>query len=166
MSTRTISIAAIVVVILTAIVVWLRSDSPERRITLQFEQLEELVSKDAAETPLVSAARARKISTLFGETCEIRTEVGFLTGSMARNEVAQKAMYGRAQFSSLNLRFHDLTIELPAKDEAKVRLSVTLKGRLSGGDTAHDAQALECWLAEVNGEWLFTSLKIVQVLKP
>lgn len=163
---RTLAPVAVVAVLVAILVVWLKPDSPERQVRNRFRQLEELVTRSDAESPLLSVAHARQIGALFDESCEIRTDVSFLTGTMTREEISQKAIFGQSQFSDLTLRFHDLKIDFPGERRALVLLSATLKGRLKGGDHASDAQELECELARVDGEWRFRSIRIVQVLKP
>lgn len=162
---RVLAVSAVVVIAALVIVLWLTGDSPEKQVRRQLAQLEELVGKATSEAPLAAAARARKIGSLFAETCEIATDVDFLTGTVSPTDVAQKAMYGRGQFAKLSLRFHDLQIEFPSDDTAAVTLSATLQGTLTAGERVHDAQELECSLRNTDGDWRFTSLKIVEILR-
>lgn len=137
----------------------------EKKVKRQFRLLSEFASKEKDEPPLLAAQKIRNLETLFADRCEIRAPRFGLAGSFPRQEISLMAATARARFSRLILRFHDLTVSFPKKDEARVTLTARLIGKTAGGQDVDEPHELECQLIKTEDRWLFIRMEIVEVLK-
>ena len=158
-------IATLVVVVAIILIAVYAFPSEEKKVKKQFGLLSEWVSKGPEETILTMAQKARKVGTLFAETCRLQVSVDSIEGNYTRKEIASYAARDRARFTTLSLQFYDLDISFPEKESAKATLTARLTGRTTYGQDVRDIRELECFLKKTEGAWLFSTIKVVEVLK-
>jgi hypothetical protein len=107
----------------------------------------------------------KDIGTLFFEPCELKVPDQSLSGSFTRQEISTYAGSARSHSSQLDLKFHDLHIEFPEKEVAKVTLTGRLIGKSTTGERVDEVRELECILRKVENEWLFSRIEVVEVLR-
>ena len=140
--------------------------SEEKRVKKQFRMLSKLVSKDQEEDNFTMARKARDIGALFAENCQIKGHIKTFSGRYTRQEISGLAARARFHFSKLAVRFHDLGIEFPEKQTARVAVTGQVSGTLKGGDPFNDeALELGCTLRKLDDTWLFTAIEVVEVLE-
>jgi hypothetical protein len=140
-------------------------ESDERKVKKQFAQLSEWVSKEPGENPIVMAQKVKNIGTLFGERCSIRTPFDSFSGEYRREEIPGYAVRGRSYFSTLDLKFYDLSISFLEKGLANVTLTARLTGTSAAGEQVDETRELKYVLKKTEKKWLFTELDVVEVLK-
>ncbi len=159
-----ISKKVIIIGIIGAVVImtwFVLKSSPEDQVTERFDQLAELVSKDASQPPLAQAAKVKGVSNLFVDGCVVEIKAAQLSGVYSRQHIMERAMMAQRYFSIVQLEFHDLTITFPNDNTAKVLLTGQLSGSSTGGDIVSETRSLDCELEKRDGDWFFT--KMVEV---
>jgi len=139
--------------------------SEEKKVKKQFHHLSEGVSRDPGENVFTMAQKAKRIRTLFAESCGLKISIEPLSGQYTPEEISSYATRCRSQFSKLNLKFYDLHIEFPEKEIAKVNLTARLTGRLTTEEYVDEIRELECQLKKVETKWLFSNVEVVEVLR-
>ena len=139
--------------------------SDEKRVRNQFDLLSEYVSKDADENAISMANKMQKLSSLFGDSCELQVSVELLSGTYTREEIASYAARARARFSKVSLEFYDPEVTFPEKGVAKVTLTARLTGRTRAGEQMRDTREIECLLKKTDKNWLFTHIAVIEVLR-
>ena len=157
-----IAILGVLIVIVSALYLF---QSEERRIKKRFDLLAELASKEPGETAFTLAYKVQRIGTLFSDACEVRVPSQSISGRYTPEEISSHAAGARFPLSELSLQFYDLDIEFPEEGTATVLLTGRLRGKSKGGETIHETRELQCILREIGGEWLFSHLEVVDVLK-
>ena len=140
----------------------------EKKVKKQFDLLSQYVAKESNEDLLSSARRARNTGALFADPCEFKIggdSFYSLSGEYTREDLTGYVLRGRSYFSSLSLKFHDLTIEFPERGVAKVGLTARLSGKSTGGEKVGEARELLCVLKKIEKRWLFSRFEEVEVLK-
>jgi hypothetical protein len=140
-------------------------ENDERKVKKQFAQLSEWVSKEPGESPIVMAQKVKNIGSFMSESCEIKIPIDSFSGKNTREEVSAYAARGRSYFSTLDLKFYDLTISIPEKGVATVTLTARLTGTSTGGEHVEETRELRCVLKKTERKWFFTELEVVEVLK-
>jgi hypothetical protein len=158
-------IIALIVVGLGLFAVVYFSPSEEKRVRKQVDLLSEYVSKDPDENAIAMAHKMQKLGSLFGDSCELKIAVEFLSGTYTREEIASYAARARARFSKLSLEFLDLEVTFPEHEVAKVSLTARLIGRTRAGEQMRETRELDCLLKKIERKWFFNDIEVVEVLK-
>jgi hypothetical protein len=138
----------------------------EKRVRKQFRVLSKLVSKDQDEDNFTMARKARDIAALFAENCQIESHISAFSGRYTRQEICGLAARARFYFSKLTVRFHDLGIDFPEKQTARVAVTGQASGTSKGGDPFIDEVLELRWtLKKLDDTWLFTTIEVVEVLE-
>ena len=140
-------------------------ESDERKVKKQFAQLSEWVSKEPGESPIAMAQKVKNIGSFISGSCEIKIPFDSFSGKNTPDEVSAYAARGRSYFSTLDLKFYDLSISFPEKEVANVTLTARLTGTSTGGEHVDETRELRCVLKKTEKKWLFTELEVVEVLK-
>ena len=158
-------VIALLVVILGIVggIYLFQSDS--KKIKKQFNSLATLVSKEPGEDPITMATKAKSVGTLFAETCELTIPITGLSESYTPAEVSSYAANTRIAFSELSLKFYDFNIEFPEQGFARVVLTSDLKGKLMSGNFVDETREVQCVLKKIDRKWLFSEIKVIEVLK-
>ncbi len=70
-----------------------------------------------------------------------------------------------SQYIELSLRFYDIEINIPEKRLANAVLTAKLSGKLTSDEYVNEIHELECVLIKIEDNWLFSEIKIVDVLE-
>jgi hypothetical protein len=70
----------------------------------------------------------------------------------------------RNNYRKVEVRLHDVAIEIGQEGAAVVRCTLRLRGEGKGQPVA-DVQELRAELRKIESDWLFTSLTLVEVLE-
>lgn len=135
------------------------------RIKKQFAFLSANIDKAPGENKLIGAANAKRIRTAFTETVAIQAPAYDQARDLAAADLPALVLSARAPYAELTLTFYDFTIDFPQKDQAEVRVTSRLRGRLSSGEAIEDIQELNCRLREIEDTWRFEAIEIVAVLE-
>jgi len=139
--------------------------SEEKKVRKQFDLLAQSVSKVRGDGTITTARKVQKIRTLFAENCGLHIRVYSLSGNYTPHEIASHAVRARLHFSKLSLRFYDPEIDFPEEGTAKVTLTARLTGTTTTGEYVNETRELECVLKRTDGKWLFSSFKVVEILR-
>ncbi|OGP72787.1 MAG: hypothetical protein A2V86_08775 [Deltaproteobacteria bacterium RBG_16_49_23] len=139
--------------------------SEEKRVKKHFRLLSEGVSKEPGENIFTMDQKIKKIGSLFDETCEMNVPAHSLSGMLTRDEITGYAARGRLHFSQLHLKFYDFKITLPQEGIANVHLTARVTGKTRAGEAVNEAHELDCLLKKAEKKWLFSHIKVVEVLK-
>ena len=155
-----IVIAAAAVV---AFLVFFQSD--EAKIKKKFHHLAEKVDKNGQEHDLIAAKKAHQIEQMFFGTVRIRIPSYSVDKTFPRSEISPQVLYARARYQNISLKFHDFQFEFPTEEKAVVGLTGVLKAATTSGESVNEIHEVECTLAKIDGEWMFTGISEIEVLE-
>jgi hypothetical protein len=157
---------ALLVVIIGGVLAYLYLfQSEEKRVKKQFRLASDWMAKDSGENAFIMLNKIKSMGGLFSEPCRIKAEAYSFTGSYTPEEISGYAAQGRSQFTTLSLKFFDLSIHFPQKGVAKAILTVTVTGKLTSGEYVDETHEVECLLKKIEKKWLFSDVELVEVLK-
>lgn len=136
----------------------------ERAIRKQLALIEEAGSRDPAEKPVESLLKSRQIAGLFNDPCELTIEAADYRGVFDRKQIMDRLALVRSSSSRVIVEIYDISIDFPEKQTAAVSLTLRLRSE-SGNDTVADVHEVAATLRKIEGTWLFTSVRIVEVLE-
>lgn len=141
------------------------SQSEEAKIKKQFKVLSEQFTKKRSESKLTSAAKAKRIKRLFAKTIGLQIPQYSIAKELDRRDLPAYILVGRAKFSEVKLKFHDIMIDFQTSDKAKVSVTATLVGGIETNEHIDEVHELECVLDKVEEDWFFRRIEVVEVLK-
>lgn len=153
----------VVVAALSAFYIFWQSD--EAQIRKQLNSLVELISKDGGESPIIFAQKTRKAGLLFAERCSYEATNKGYSGKYTRQQIGSQAAAVRSQFSNLTLKLYDVSIDVFETKKAVAILTASLKGKTKSSNIVDDAHEIEMIFSKIEGDWLISHIKIVEVLE-
>lgn len=144
---------------------WFFHENPEAEVQEAHDELSRLLSKTEGETATSMLVHARLIQGLFAENCDVTGDAEMLVGSYTREDMVSTIIQLQAMFTSIDLTFHELTIEFPAEDDALVNFTAVLIGRstMTEGEEAAETRGVVSRMRKVEGKWLFSEFKLVKL---
>lgn len=139
-------------------------ESEEARIRERFSRAASIVSKEGEEKPIAMLGLTRSLKTLFADPCTIDAPRRSISGRFSPQELASLVARGRQSFTDLSLTFHDLDITLRDKTTADTVFTALLRGS-KGGQNFREVREMEATLIRKDGEWLFSNIEVVEVLR-
>ncbi len=136
----------------------------ERAIRKQLALIEEAGSKDPAEKPVELLLKSRQIAGLFNDPCQLTVEAADYNGVFDRKQILDRITMVRSSFIQMTVELYDISIAFPEKKTATVSLTLRLRS-FSGNETVAEVHEVAATLGKIEGDWLFTSVRIVEVLK-
>jgi len=136
----------------------------ERAIRKQLALIEEAGSKGAAEQPIEALFKAKQIADLFADPCLLTVEAVRYAGSYPRKQIQDRIVMVRAFYAQASVSLYDITINIAETDTAVVRGTIRLRGEVKDEAIA-DVHELRAEMKKIDGNWLFTSVTIVEVLE-
>jgi hypothetical protein len=146
-----------------ALIIWLMPNE-KKAIRKQFACLSELARKNEDENLFVTLSKAKLLSELMTDPCELKGNIQPLDGTYSRQEAATAFAAIRAQFDAIALELTDLSIEFPEKGSAAVTLTARFKATGSR-DSVSEVRELNCTLVKQDGKWLFNTCQTVDVFQ-
>jgi len=139
--------------------------SEEAKIKRQFKSIEKKIEKTGGESPIVSAAKANRIREVCVETLKIHAPPHSSPREIQVGELSGVIFRARSRYSEISLKFYDFVIDFPAKHTARVKLTASMKGKLTTGELVEDLHELKCELQKIEDDWRLKEIEIVEVLK-
>jgi len=145
--------------------IWYFFPTRTRQVKRRFKTLASSISKDGPEGNLTQLQQAVGAAKFFADPCAFESEYYNLAGSFSSREISGYCFEGRSRMKRLRLKFYDVQIGFPEKDTASVEATVRLTGTTKAGDDVAETHEITCELKKSDGEWRFTRIKLVEVLK-
>lgn len=136
----------------------------ERAIRTQLALIEQAGSKEPAEQPIQSLIKARQLAELFHDPCRLEVEAVDSAGEYSRKQIMDHIALIRASYAKARISLHDVVVDIPQKSIAVVRCTLRVQGEGSGQPVA-DVQELHADLRKIEGDWLFTGVRLIEVLE-
>lgn len=141
---------------------WTWNGSDRRQIGRQMERLQDLVSKDGAESPLVGLNRARQIGELFATNFEVRAEqLRFSTRD--RQQLAGFVHGYRRGSDRIHMRISDTSLSImPELRRATQHASFQFTGAGPMGSPTEIYRVQVNWLREEVG-WRIDYIDLLEI---
>lgn len=139
--------------------------SEEAKVRRQFERVAEKIEKTPEESVIVSATKANRVSEAFAETCTVHAPAYSFSKDVSSDELSTHILSMRSQYSIISVKLYDFVIDFPEKASARVRLTASVEGKLTTGESTKDLHELKCRLRKIEDTWRIEEVEIVQVLK-
>ena len=162
-TTRNTVILLVILGLVAAGFIILRS-TPEKQVRKQLDQLVESVDKEPGEPTMTTLTKIGAMGKLFADTCQVTVDRPPMEGEFSRKEVMDRINMARNYFSELHLRLHDVSILLPTDSRAKVLLTLRFHG-IHDNEENIDTRELELILDRKDRKWMFSRVKVVEVLE-
>lgn len=161
---RNIIVAIVVVAAAVMAVVWF-FQSDEARIKKRFKTIATEVSKAPDEHELKAAAGARKIGSLFADSCWIEIPGYNISRAYDREEIPGRVMGARSRYAEISLKFHDIDIRFPDRTTARVVSTVHVEAVRLSGQPVREVHEIDCRLEKIENAWYFNHIEVVPVLE-
>lgn len=160
---KTAAIAAILACAL-GLIGWRFWPGDERAIRKQLALIEQAGSKKLTEQPIQSLVNARQLAALFHDPCQLEVETVDSAGEYSRKQIMDHITLVRASYTRASVSLHDVVVDIPQDATAVVRCTIRVQGEGTGLAVA-DVQELRADLRKIEGDWLFTGVRLVEVLE-
>lgn len=137
--------------------------SEEKAIRKQLTVFAQNTSKKSDEKTVEGLRKSRRIVSLFHDPCRISIDTADFIGTFSRQQIMDRITMVRAAYNTVSLTFHDISIHFSEEKTADVRMTLRLNGQRQNYTVA-DVQEISATLEQIDGDWLFTSVRIVEVL--
>ncbi len=154
-----------VVVFIAVVACYILFQSDSAKIKKQFMKLSTNFAKEPVETKLAAGIKVKNIKELFAERILLEIPSHSISRTYVKKDIPSLVMTGRMQFKKMSLKFYDITIEFPESGHSVVRLTARLIGNLNTGELVDEIHELECSVRKNEDNWLFNSIKAVEVLE-
>jgi hypothetical protein len=140
--------------------------SEERKIIKRFKSFSQTASKRAEDSQLIVAGKSKKISKFFAQTCQIEAQEYNVSKNYSQADIHAVAYQVLNRYLELELKFIDLTVDIPEKGIAKVVSTARIIGKVKNGqEYLEDSYEINCRLEKIEDEWFFVKFELVDVLK-
>lgn len=140
-------------------------ESEESRIKKRFKELAEVISKDAEEETLALTMKTGRLRDLLAPKCAVDYPARSIDRTYSSKEISQILTRVLMQYSECSTDFVDIHIEISGETEASAVFTAKLRGKLPSGDRVEDVHEVESELEKIEGEWVFDSFTLVDVLE-
>ena len=155
----------LVLIIAGGVIFSIYQQSDEQKIEKRFARLSKLFSKEDLEPALAMATKVKGIGALFAKNCIIESSDRLRSGSYTPEQITSHAASARALFRTLKLKFYDIEITLSEEGKTVTSLTGMLSGILKREETFNETYEMEVDLVKVEGDWFFSAIRMVEVLK-
>lgn len=157
----------ILLLISIAIVVFLFiRGSEEWQVRKRFRDFAETASISEDESPLIVAAKSKKISRFFSENCQIEADEYNVSKSYTQKDIHTIAFKVLNRYSDLKLRFIDLQIEITEEGTAHAVSTARIVGKVKGdAEYLEETHEIDCRLKKSDDAWVFVEVELVDVLE-
>jgi hypothetical protein len=139
--------------------------SEEAKVQRQFKRVAKKIEKTPEESVIVAATKANRISEAFTKTCTIHAPAYSFSRDVSSDEVSTLILSMRSQYSEISVKLYDFVIDFPEKGSAQARLTASMEGKLTTGESTADLHELKCKLQKIEDIWRLKEVEMVQVLK-
>ncbi|MCP4688610.1 MAG: hypothetical protein GY859_11200 [Desulfobacterales bacterium] len=140
-------------------------ESEENRIKKRFKVLAEVISRDSEENKLALVVKTSKLQRLLAPKCTVDYPARSISRTYTPKEISQIVTRVLLQYSECFSKFYDIGVEITGETRASAVFTVKLTGELPSGEYAEDIREVESELQKIEGEWMFNSFTLVDVLE-
>lgn len=156
-------ILAVVAGVGLGLYLWLRP-TEEGRVRKVVAALATTLSRPTGESTLMMALKTERMQELFGPEVSVQLLNFPGNGTLTANELASHATRLRPLFSSIELTFYDVDVQLEGADHATADLTARLKATREG-NVREETRQLLCRLRKLEGKWRFCAFEEQAVLQ-
>ncbi len=150
----------------TGLLIWLYfGDNENKKIKKQFARLSDCIAKQQGEGNISALYKLQVLGSLFSESCEIEIPKSSLSGTYSPEGLVSNVARGKIMFSKMKLDFYDLVINISGKDAANIIFTARFTATSSEGASADETREIEAIMKKTDGKWLFSSLKVIELLE-
>ncbi len=158
-------IAAAVLAVAGIITFFWYFQGDDAKIKKQFKTISELAEKGSDEHELTAAVNAKRIGSMFADTCRIEIPSYNISRTYARADVPAHVLGARSRYSDISLKFYDLDIDFPEEKIARVTLTAYVEAVRVSGEAVREVHEIVCRLEKIEKDWLFDQIEVVSVLE-
>lgn len=141
------------------------SESEVDRVKQRFTLLAERSEKKSEEPIMKMALRVRGIGALFADSSVIESSRYDISGTYTPDNINTLAAAISMRFKKLSMKFYDIRVIFPEEGASRVTLTATLKGLSKADGMLNETHEMEVDLIDVEGEWYFSRISMVEVLE-
>ncbi|WP_300465297.1 hypothetical protein [Desulfobacula sp.] len=140
-------------------------DSPKKQIRKQFAVLAGKLEKQAGESPLITAGKAKTAANVFAHICTVDIPEYDIQKKITTKEMAQHILAFKSRLAAMSVRFYDLSVELTGENRAVAAVTLEIRATYTREETEEDTKEFECLLEKTEDGWKFYHIKAVEVLE-
>jgi len=146
---------------------WFFHEDPEADVREAHAELARLLSKAESDPDRSMLVDARRMQNLFAETCDVTGDAEMFVGSYTREDMVSTIVQVQAMFTNVELTFHELEVEFPAEDDARVNYTAVLVSRstMTDGEAVAETRDVVSRLRKIEGEWLFSEFRLAKLIQ-
>ena len=139
--------------------------SEETKVKRQFKRIAKKIEKTPEESIVIAATKANRISEAFTKICTVHAPAYSFSRDIPSDELSTLILSMRSQYSEISVKLYDFVIDFPEKGNALARLTASMEGKLTTGESTADLHELKCKLRKIDDIWRLNEVEMVQVLK-
>lgn len=150
--------------VLTAGLTLFLMPSDEKEILKKIDELGELCSTPRNEPALKMLKKAASAAKLCSYPCRITIESFKKDKNFSQKEVSDHILLMKRRLPDTNFSFHDTGVNISDKNRAEVITTLKLDGKSVSGRFV-DAYEIDITMKKENGDWYFSSFKVVEFME-
>jgi hypothetical protein len=144
---------------------WLSRDRDEDQVRKRIELLRAVVTKAGAESIAGTALGNQRLQGLLAERVTLTLESAPFQGTYSRAALASQITRARTSLEHLSFTIRDLSVTVEESERAIATCTLLVKARGRSQQTYTEAREIVVELERIDGDWLFTGFRDVQVLE-
>ncbi|MFW2364934.1 MAG: hypothetical protein ACN4GW_00845 [Desulforhopalus sp.] len=137
--------------------------SDEKKIFKMIDELAVFCSTSNDESALETLKKAAGIAKLCSYPCYITIESFKIDKSFSQKEISDHVLLMRRRLPETKFSFHDTAVNV-SDNRAEVITTLKLDGRSANGRFV-DAYEIDINMKKENGDWFFSSFKVVEFME-
>ncbi len=113
-------------------------DSHKKQIRKQFAVLAGKLEKQAGESPLITAGKAKTAANVFAHICTVDIPEYDTQKKIATKEMAQHILAFKSRLAAISVKIYDLSVELTGENRAVAAVTVEIRATSTSEETEED----------------------------
>ena len=136
----------------------------EKKIRSNLSALAEYCSSASEETGIASLKKVALAGKLCSNPCMVQIESFDINRDFSKKELTDHILMMKKIMPGTHFTFHDTTINFPLDNRAELTTTLRLTGKMKN-DRFTDAYELSITTDKIDGDWLFSSFRVVEFME-
>lgn len=155
---------ALFLICMIAAAAYLLFPSDEKKIRGNLDSLADYCSTTGNDKAIAALTKVSLAGKLFHSPCLVEVKSFDIQQELSRKEVTDRILMMKKMLPVTRFTFSDTDILFPDKDHAETTTTLRLNGK-ARSNRFTDAYELNIITTKVEGDWLFTSVQVVEFIE-
>jgi hypothetical protein len=155
---------ALFLVCMVAAATYILFPSDERAIRSNLDDLADYCSTTGNDKAIAALTKISLAGKLFQDPCQVEVKSFDISRELGRKEVTDHILMMKKMMPATRFTFSDTDILFPGDKRAELSTTLRLTGK-ARDNRFTDAYELSILLSKVEGDWLFSSVTVVEFIE-